>query len=419
MPVKSSRKKSARKPAAARKATLKGPRGRAGRILTTHVGSLIRPPQLQEFLKAQRDRAAYDQAAFDACLHDAVGNVVRKQAEIGLDVINDGEFGKTISWSRYVLERMSGFEQRDRPAHAGMPMAVAGRDRREFAEFYADYDRHQGFTGMTGWALTGPIRYTGQAALARDIANFKAAAGGTKTAGLFMAAVAPASVAPDRTDEYYRSDDEYVFAVADALHEEYKAIIDAGLILQVDDAYLALTYEVMVPPKTPKDYRKWAALRIDALNHALRGLPEECTRYHVCWGSWNGPHAFDVELKNIVDLILKVRVGGYLLEMANPRHEHEWRVWERVKLPKGRMLIPGVISHATNVVEHPELVAERLVRLAKLVGRDNLMAGTDCGFAQGPFVQRVHPSIMWAKLKTLVEGARLASKHLWARRAAA
>ena len=359
MPVKSSRK-----PASRRKATRKGWRGSAGRILTTHVGSLIRPPQLQEFLKAQRDKAAYDQAAFDACLHDAVGDVVRKQAEIGLDVINDGEFGKTISWSRYVLEHMSGFEQRDRPAHAGMPAAVAGRDRREFAEFYADYDRHQGFTGMTGWALTGPIRYTGQAALRRDIANFKAAAGGAKTAGLFMAAVAPASVAPDRTDEYYKSDEEYVFAVADALHEEYKAIIDAGLILQVDDAYLALTYEVMVPPKTPKDYRKWAMLRIEALNHALRDLPEERTRYHVCWGSWNGPHAFDVELKDIVDLILKVRVGGYLLEMANPSHEHEWRV----KLPKGRMLIPGVISHATNVVKHPELVAERLARLAKLVG---------------------------------------------------
>ena len=187
----------------------------------------------------------------------------------------------------------------------------------------------------------------------------------------------------------------------------------------MDDAYLALTYEVMVPPKTLKDYRKWATLRIEALNHALRGLPEERTRYHVCWGSWKGPHAFDVELKDIVDLILKVRVGGYLLEMANPRHEHEWRVWERVKLPKGRMLIPGVISHATNVVEHPELVAERLVRLAKLVGRDNLMAGTDCGFAQGSFVQRVHPSIMWAKLQTLVEGARLASKQLGAHRRAA
>jgi 5-methyltetrahydropteroyltriglutamate--homocysteine methyltransferase len=246
--------------------------------------------------------------------------------------------------SRYVLQRMSGFEQRDRPGHAGMPAAAAGRDRREFAEFYADYDRHQGFTGMIGWALTGPIRYTGHAAIQRDIANFKAAASVAKAKALFMAAVAPASVAPDRIDEYYKSDEEYIFAVADALHDEYKAIIDAGLILQVDDAYLALTYEVMVPPKKLSDYRKWAAVRIEALNHALRGLPEERTRYHVCWGSWNGPHAYDVELKNIVDLILKVRVGGYLLEMANPRHEHEWRVWESVKLPIGRMLVPGVIS---------------------------------------------------------------------------
>ena len=399
-----------------------GPAGRSARpnrILTTHVGSLIRPPELRKFLTAQRDRHPYDHEAFATCLHDCVADVVRKQAEIGLDIINDGEYGKTISWSRYVLERMSGFEQRDQPAQAGMPVAVIGRDRREFAEFYADYDRHQGFTGMTGWALAGPIRYTGQVAIQRDIANFKAAAKGTKATDLFMAAVAPASVAPDRIDEYYKSDEEYVFAVADALHDEYKAIVDAGLILQVDDAYLALTYEVMVPPKTLKDYRKWAALRIEALNHALKGLPEERTRYHVCWGSWNGPHAYDVELKDIVDLILKVRVGGYLLEMANPRHEHEWRVFEKVKLPKGRKLIPGVISHATNVIEHPELVAERLVRLVQLVGRDNLIAGTDCGFAQGPFVQRVHPSIMWAKLRSLVEGARLASKQLWPRRATA
>ncbi len=415
MPAKSSSKRVA----ARKERKSRALHGGGGHILTTHVGSLIRPAVLQEYLKAQRDKLPYDQKAFEACLHDCVAAVVRQQAETGLDIINDGEFGKTISWSRYVLERMSGFTQRDRPARAGMPAAVAGRDRREFAEFYADYDRHQGFTGMTGWVLTGPISYTGEAAIKRDIANFKAAAQSVKAADLFMAAVAPASVAPDRIDEYYKSDEDYVFAVADALHVEYKAIVDAGLILQVDDAYLALTYEVMVPPKTLKDYRKWAAIRIEALNHALKGLPEERTRYHVCWGSWNGPHAFDVELKDIVDLILKVRVGGYLLEMANPRHEHEWRVWEKVKLPKGRMLIPGVISHATNVVEHPELVAERLVRLAKLVGRDNIMAGTDCGFAQGPFVQRVHPSIMWAKLRSLAQGARLASKQLWAKRAAA
>jgi 5-methyltetrahydropteroyltriglutamate--homocysteine methyltransferase len=396
----------------------KSPAG-GGRILTTHVGSLIRPLELRTFLAARRDKRPYDEAAFEECLHDCVAEAVRKQADIGLDIINDGEYGKTISWSRYVLQRLSGFEQHEPHGQVGMPAAVVGRDRREFADFYADYDRNQGFSGMTGWVLTGPIRYTGQAALTRDIANFKAAAKGVKTDDLFMTAVAPASVAPDRVDQHYKSDEDYVFAVADALHDEYKAIVNAGLILQVDDAYLAHTYETMVPPKTMKDYRKWAAIRVEALNHALRGLPEERTRYHVCWGSWNGPHVFDVEIKDIVDLILKVRTGGYVLEMANPRHEHEWRVWEKVKLPKGRTLIPGVISHTTNVVEHPELVAERLVRLAKLVGRDSLIAGTDCGFAQGPFVQRVHPSIMWAKLRALVEGARIASKHLWARRTTA
>ncbi len=394
-------------------------RSAGGRILTTHVGSLIRPPELLTFLAAQRDKRSYDQAAFSGCLHDSVADVVRKQADAGLDIINDGEYGKTISWSRYVLQRLSGFEQHERPDGIGMPAAVVGRDRREFADFYADYDRNQGFSGMTGWVLTGPIRYTGHAAIARDIANFKSAAIGLKMADLFMTAVAPASVAPDRVDRHYKSDEDYVFAVADALHDEYKAIVDAGLILQVDDAYLAHTYEAMVPPGTMKDYRRWAAVRVEALNHALRGLPEERTRYHVCWGSWNGPHVYDVEIKDIVDLILKVRTGGYVLEMANPRHEHEWRIWEKVKLPQGRKLIPGVISHTTNVVEHPKLVAERLVRLATLVGRDNLIAGTDCGFAQGPFVQRVHPSIMWAKLRTLVEGARIASEHLWARRSAA
>ena len=392
-------------------------RGGAGRILTTHVGSLIRPPALLTFLAAQRDKRPYDEPAFKTCLHDAVGEVVRRQADTGLDIINDGEFGKTISWSRYVLERMSGFEQRPVASDNGMPAAVLGRDRREFAEFYAAYDRTQGFSQMSGWAVTGPIRYTGQAAIQRDLENFKAAMKGVKATDFFMPAVAPTSVAPDRLDEYYKSDEDYVFAVAEALREEYKAIVDAGFILQVDDAYLALSYEVLVPPGTMKDYRRWAAIRIEALNHALQGLPEERTRYHVCWGSWNGPHAYDVELKRIVDLILRVRTGGYLLEMANPRHEHEWRVWEQVKLPQGKVLIPGVISHATNVVEHPELVAERLVRLARVVGRNNIMAGTDCGFAQGPFVQRVHPTIMWAKLRSLVDGARLASKRLWGHRA--
>ena len=386
------------------------------RLLTTHVGSLIRPPELVELLRKRAAGGEVDEGTSTRVLDAAVGEVVRRQAQLGLDIVNDGEFGKNISWSRYVLERMSGVEQR--AATAGdfrMPKAVAGQDRRDFADFYREYDKSQGFTGMTGWAVTGPLQYTGQSAIARDIADLRRALGNVKVQDAFMTAVAPASVLPDRDDRHYADDESFLFAVADALREEYKAIVDAGFILQVDDAYLATFYDVIVPPGTTNDYRRWAELRIEALNRALRGIPEARTRYHVCWGSWNGPHVSDVPLREIIDLILRVRVGGYALEMGNPRHEHEWRVFEKVKLPAGRVLLPGVISHSTNVVEHPELVSERLVRLARLVGRENIIAGTDCGFAQGPFVQRVHPSIMWAKLGALVEGARLASAELWGR----
>ncbi len=384
------------------------------RILTTHVGSLIRPPELVAFLRDMDEGKSVVPEGFEDCLARSVREVVRRQAEIGIDVVNDGEFGKTVSWSRYVVERLSGFEQRERkPGDTAMPAAVRGKERRDFADFYQEYDPKQGFTRMTGWSVTGPIRYEGHDALKRDIKDLKCAAEGLEVQELFMPAVAPCSILPDRKDEYYKSDEEYLFALADAMHEEYKAIVDAGFVLQVDDAYFALTYDTIVPPGTLADYRKWAAVRVEALNHALKGIPQDRTRYHMCWGSWNGPHVTDVPIRDIVDLVLQVRVGGYCLEMANPRHEHEWRVWENVDLPPGRILVPGVISHATNVVEHPELVAERLVRLARAVGRENVMAGTDCGFAQGPFVRRVHPSIMWAKLEAMVEGARLASRELW------
>jgi 5-methyltetrahydropteroyltriglutamate--homocysteine methyltransferase len=389
----------------------------SNRILTTHVGSLIRPPALVELLRAQEAGQLVDASAFAACLEGSVADVVRQQAELGLDIINDGEFGKTISWSRYVLTRMSGLERRAPDADAAaMPKGVAGKDRRDFAEFYEAYDRTQGFTGMTGWTVVGPIRYTGHAAIARDIDDLKRALRGVPHADAFMTAVAPASVIPDREDRHYRSDEDFLVAVAEALREEYRAIVDAGFILQIDDAYLATYYDIIVPPGTIADYRRWAARRVEALNHALQGIDPRRTRYHVCWGSWNGPHVSDVGLDAIADLVLSVNVGGYALEMGNPRHEHEWRVWETVELPEGRTLIPGVISHSTNVVEHPRLVAERIVRLARLVGRDRVIAGTDCGFAQGPFVQRVHPSIMWAKLAALVEGAELASRELFGSR---
>jgi 5-methyltetrahydropteroyltriglutamate--homocysteine methyltransferase len=388
------------------------------RILTTHVGSLIRPDALQDFLRARHGGKPYDQAAYDKCLSDSVAAVVHRQAEAGIDVVSDGEFGKSISWSQYVLERLSGFERRPIKSGTANPFA-RGADRTRFAEFYAELDARETPATISESICVGPIAYTGQAALQRDIDNFKAALKGVNVEEGFLPVAAPASVIPDRKNEYYKSDEECLRAIAEAMRTEYRMIVDAGFILQLDDARTAVTFDRMVPPGTFADYRKWVAMHVELLNHALEGIPEDRVRYHVCWGSWPGPHTTDVPLKDIVDLILQVRVGAYVIEGANPRHEHEWKVWRDAKLPPGRVLVPGVISHATNIVEHPELVAERIVRLANLVGRENVIAGTDCGFAQGPFYRRVHPSIMWAKLEALAEGARLASKELWGRSKAA
>jgi 5-methyltetrahydropteroyltriglutamate--homocysteine methyltransferase len=381
------------------------------RILTTHVGSLIRPPALQEFLRAKQAGKPYDEAAYGKCLTESVAAVVRKQAEVGVDVISDGEFGKSISWSQYVLERLSGFERR--PIKPGANPFTRGVDRELFPEFYAELDAREGVATTIEAVCVGPIAYTGQAELKRDIDNFKSALASVSVVEAFLPVAAPASVIPDRKNEYYRSDEDLIRAIGAAMRTEYRTIIDAGLLLQLDDARAAVTYDRMVPPASFADYRKWLALQVDVVNEAIAGLPADRIRYHVCWGSWPGPHTSDVPLKDIVDLILDMKVGAFVIEGANPRHEHEWRVWESAKLPEGKILIPGAISHATNVVEHPELVAERIVRLAGLVGRENVIAGTDCGFAQGPFHRRVHPSIMWAKLDALVKGARLASAELW------
>jgi len=386
------------------------------RILTTHVGSLIRPAPLLPFIRAKQSGQPYDQRAHGACLARSVAEVVREQAAAGIDVPSDGEFGKGISWSQYALERLSGFERR--PAAPGESRFARGADRSRFTEFYAELDAASGPPATAGAAVgeavcVAPIRYTGQAEVQRDIDNFKAALQAAGVAEGFLPVAAPASVIPDKKNEYYKNDEEMLEAIADAMRVEYRAIVDAGLLLQLDDARAAVTYDRMVPPASFADYRRWLEKQVDAINRATDGIPTDRIRYHVCWGSWPGPHTTDVPLKDIADLVLRVRAGAYLIEGANPRHEHEWRVWEKVKLPKGSVLVPGVISHATNVVEHPELVAERIVRIAKLVGRENVLAGTDCGFAQGPFHRRVHPSIMWAKLETLAAGARLASKELW------
>jgi 5-methyltetrahydropteroyltriglutamate--homocysteine methyltransferase len=381
------------------------------RILTTHVGSLIRPQALQEFMRAKQSDAPYDHAGYEACLAQSIADVVRRQAEIGIDVVSDGEFGKAISWNQYVVERLSGFELRAIPP--GLRPGVPGADRTRFKEFYAELDVREPMANAKMVACIGPVKYIGQEIVRRDIANFKAALEGLKVQEAFMPVVAPSSVLPDRKDEYYKGEEDWLEAVTAAMRTEYRMIVDAGFILQIDDARAATAFDRMVPPASFEDYRRWLAKFVESLNHALEGIPEDRVRYHVCWGSWPGPHVSDVPLKDIVDLILKVRAGAYVIESANPRHEHEWQVWKNVKLPDGKVLIPGVISHATNVVEHPELIAERILRFANLLGRENVMAGTDCGFAQGTFYRRVHPTIMWAKFEALAEGARLASKQLW------
>jgi 5-methyltetrahydropteroyltriglutamate--homocysteine methyltransferase len=397
------------------------------RILTTHVGSLIRPEKLIAFWRAIEDGKPYDEAAFEACLAESIADVVRQQADAGIDIVSDGEFGKGVNWAFYIFKRLSGITIRAAtPEEIKDPMASmrGGRDVSAFPEFYAEYDAASGLGKRLGnrIVVNGQLTYSAQQ-VSRDIANLKAGLAKAKDkypslAG-FLPVVAPASALPGAKLEHYKDEESFLTALAEALHQEYKAIVDAGLYVQVDDAFLPYMHERMVPPMSNADYRRWAQMRVDALNHALRGIPEERSRYHICWGSWNGPHAFDVPLRDIIDLVLQVRVGHYSFEAANPRHAHEWRVWETVKLRPGQVLIPGVISHATNIVEHPELVAERIVRLAKIVGRENVTGGTDCGFAQSPFARRVHPSIMWAKLKSLAEGAGIATQALWGKKAAA
>ncbi|MGP4021195.1 cobalamin-independent methionine synthase II family protein [Saccharopolyspora sp. 5N708] len=398
------------------------------RILATHAGSLIRPPELLSFLAARERGGADDEDAYARCLRDSVAEVVRRQVEAGIDVVDDGEMGKA-SWITYLYERVSGLETRPMDTD-GASILPPSRDRQAFPGAYAELDaldeaanrqstaaaegagNETAAEGAVAWVCTGPLRYD-RSALDRDIANLTAALADHEGAQAFLPVVAPAS-AYWLTNEYYQDDEEFVFALADVLHEEYEAIVDSGLLLQVDDAVLMHECDtIMSRGGSFEDYRRWAELRVRALNHALRTIPEERVRYHLCFGSWHGPHAFDPPLRDVVDLVLQVRAGAYAIEQANPRHEHEWRVWEDVRLPEGKKLIPGVVTHHTNVVEHPELVAQRLTRLAKVVGRENVLAGTDCGFAQGAFVKRVHPEIQWAKLTALAEGARLATRELW------
>jgi 5-methyltetrahydropteroyltriglutamate--homocysteine methyltransferase len=381
------------------------------RILTTHVGSLTRPVEIIDAMRARVNKEPYDQETFADSLRAGVSEVVRRQAEVGIDVVSDGEFGKS-GFAAYINERLNGFERQ--PGNPGESGVSRGKDRRDFADFYREYDRltqsHR--PASVKWVCTGPITYD-PALLQIDIANFKAALAGASVAEAFMPVAAPITVETDRRNEYYSSQEAYLYAIADALKQEYQTIVDAGFLVQLDDPWITARWDQLLPDVDLKEFQKFCETRIEATNYALADIPRDRSRYHICWGSWHGPHSTDIPIKYIQSLLLKVKAGAYLFEAANVRHEHEWTVWQDVKPPEGTVLVPGVVTHATNLIEHPDLVGQRIVRLAKLVGRENVLAGTDCGFSQGPFSAKVHPSIQWAKLKALVEGAELASKELW------
>ncbi|MFN2646337.1 MAG: cobalamin-independent methionine synthase II family protein [Burkholderiales bacterium] len=358
------------------------------RILTTHVGSL-------------------------PLMEGGVAAVVRKQQSLGLDLVNEGEYTKGGDWLSYVESRFGGFEPRA-PEPGALPLLAQGRDREAFADFYR-YASDKGTLFYTPgeqikrvrpiWVCTAPISYTGQVALEREIAELKAH---VPADDAFLTSTAPASLEVYRRNEYYASEEEFVYGIAEAMRLEYETIVNAGVVLQIDDAWLVALWDRIGIRMGLDAFRRRSAMRIEALNHALRNVPEDRVRYHLCWGSWHGPHAYDIELRQVVDLMLRVKAQAYLIEGANARHEHEYAVWDEVKLPPGKILMPGVVTHSTDVIEHPEVVAQRLARYARRVGRENLVAGCDCGFGG-----RSHPQIAWAKLKALSEGAALASKRLF------
>ena len=399
------------------------------RIVTSHAGSLPRPDDLIELNRARQAGESKDEAAYQRRLAAAVEEVVRRQQAAGIDVPGDGEYGKAMgqrinygAWWSYSFQRLGGLvlgteiykvpPRRSEPGQVRLTSFSDRRDRQLFAAAYAD--PHSGVStvppgsgGMKLPVCTGPLTYTGADAIRADIAHVKAALTAAGIEEGFMTSIAPGS-ASRIGNEYYRTDEEFLYACADALREEYTAIVQAGLVLQLDDPAVAENWDMINPAPSVEAYRKFAMVRVDALNHALRGLPPERIRFHLCWGSWHGPHVTDIPLRDIVDVMLAVRCQAYSFEAANARHEHEWRVWQEVPLPAGKLLIPGVVSHATNVVEHPELVADRIVRFAEAVGRERVIAGTDCGLGG-----RVHPQIAWAKLESLAQGAALATKRLW------
>ncbi|MBV8122232.1 MAG: cobalamin-independent methionine synthase II family protein [Alphaproteobacteria bacterium] len=384
------------------------------RILTTHVGSLPRPPDLLEMIQAKEQSRPFDAQTLAARVTSAVAEVVRKQAEAGIDIMADGEMGR-FGFIPYVNERLSGLEPRPNPRSEGT--WARSREHLAFPEYYNWAAQMPGAAGgaqRNQWVCTGPIAYKGQETLKRDIDNLKAALAQVRHEEAFMPAVSPDQLAGWNKNEYYKTDEEFRVAIADALREEYRAIVDAGLVLQVDDPQLASHYTTH-PELDIAQCRNVASATVELLNHALGGIPPERVRYHTCYGINMGPRVHDLELKHIVDIMLRINAGAYSFEAGNPRHEHEWKVWEEVKLPAAKALIPGVITHGSNFVEHPEAIAQRISRFAQVVGRENVIAGADCGFASFSTTCEVHPTVVWAKLAALGEGARIATKELWGR----
>jgi 5-methyltetrahydropteroyltriglutamate--homocysteine methyltransferase len=402
-------------------------RSSTDRILTSHAGSLPRPDALIEANRSRMAGTGTEEAAFQAQLRQAVSDVVGRQKDLGIDLPGDGEYGKSMgsrvnygAWWSYSFQRLGGLElgttglydmpaQRSRPGEVVLTSFADRRDRVGFAAAYNDPD--SGITTGPRPALwpvcVGRLTYTGQAAIQSDIANFKAALQAAGVEEGFMTSIAPGS-ASRIANRYYKTDDEFLFACAEAMREEYKAIVDAGLILQLDDPAIAENWDMVNPEPAVADYKKFSMVRVEALNHAIKGLREDRIRFHLCWGSWHGPHTTDIPMRDVVEVMLAVKCHAYSFEAANVRHEHEWKVWQDVKLPDGKLILPGIVSHATNVVEHPELVAERIARFANLVGKERVIASTDCGLGG-----RVHPQIAWAKLEALAQGAALATRQLW------
>jgi 5-methyltetrahydropteroyltriglutamate--homocysteine methyltransferase len=373
------------------------------RILTTHTGSLPRPVDLFEMIDARERRAPYDEQALQERVRTAVADIVRQQAESGIDIVSDGEFGKP-SFATYVKNRISGFNGQN-------PERRVFADRAEFPEWNA-LSAPPSYAMTTRPFCTEPLGWKDRSAVATDIANFKAALDGVQVEEAFIPAASIGIIAEIMMNQYYDTEEAYLFGLADVMKEEYQAIADAGFVLQIDAPDAAMGRHAQFWNRTLDDFRRTLDMRVEALNHALRDIPQEQIRYHICWGNYEGPHTHDVPLQDIVDLMLKVRAGAYSVEASNPRHAHEWQVWEEVTLPAGKILIPGVIDSTTNFVEHPEVVAQRIVQYAGLVGRDNVIAGTDCGFGTSAGIPKVHPTVMWAKFRALAEGARLASQRL-------